>query len=213
MMRGIQLAIKRCFDVFMSGICIIVLLPFWLLIVIAMKITMPGPIFFKQERVGKNFRRFQVLKFRTMKVDKDAEKSFNYEKDLDRITVLGKFLRRTKLDETPQLINILRGDMSIVGPRPTVPQRVEEFYEGQEIRVSMAPGLTGNSQVRGNVLLSWPRRIEYDCQYVKNFSIFLDIKIILKTVMVVIFGEERYISEEDLKNYRNPFYDITHKVK
>lgn len=213
MMRGIQLAIKRCFDVFMSGICIIVLLPFWLLIVIVMKITMPGPIFFKQERVGKNFRRFQVLKFRTMKVDKDAEKSFNYEKDLDRITVLGRFLRRTKLDETPQLINILRGDMSIVGPRPTVPQRVEEFYEGQEIRVSMAPGLTGNSQVRGNVLLSWPRRIEYDCQYVKNFSIFLDIKIILKTMMVVIFGEERYISEEDLKNYRNPFYDITHKVK
>ena len=184
-MRSIQLIIKRCFDILASGVCILILLPFWLLIIILMKITMPGPIFFKQERVGKNFKPFMILKFRTMKVDKEAEKNFSFERDLDRITALGKFLRRSKIDETPQLVNIFKGDMSIVGPRPTV-----EFHEGQEIRLSMSPGLTGVSQVNGNVLLSWPRRIEYDCQYVKEFSLELDIQIILKTVKVVFFGEE-----------------------
>ena len=212
-MKSIQLTIKRCFDILASGVCIFILLPFWLLIMVMMKIMMPGPIFFKQERVGKNFKPFKVLKFRTMKVDQEAEKNFSFEKDLDRITVLGKFLRRSKLDETPQLINIFKGNMSIVGPRPTVPQRVEEFNEGQELRLSISPGLTGLSQVNGNVLLSWPRRIEYDCQYVKEFSLWLDIKIIFKTIKVIVFGEEKYISEEDLKYHRNPFYDITHKVK
>ncbi len=212
-MRSIQLTIKRYLDIFVSGACIFILLPFWFLIIILMKITMPGPIFFKQERVGKNFKPFKVLKFRTMKIDEEAEKNFSFEKDLDRITVLGKFLRRSKLDETPQLVNIFKGDMSIVGPRPIVSQRIEEFNEGQELRLSMSPGLTGISQVNGNVLLSWPRRIEYDCQYVKDFSIWLDIKIILKTVKVILFGEEKYISEEDLKYHRNPFYDITHRVK
>lgn len=211
-MRKLQLFIKRCFDVCVCGICTIIISPFWLIIVILMKLTMPGPILFKQERIGKNFKPFMVLKFRTMKVDKEAEKNFKIEKDLERITTLGKILRRTKLDETPQLINVLRGDMSIVGPRPTVRQRVEEFHEGQEVRLSMTPGLTGISQVSGNVLLSWPRRIEYDCEYVRKFNLFLDLKIIFKTVMVIIYGEEKYISEEDLKNHRNPFYDTTHKT-
>lgn len=212
-MRKIQLVIKRIFDILVSFLCSIIIFPVWVLIIILMKITMPGPIFFRQERIGKNFKPFMVLKFRTMKTDKDAEENFKIEKDIERITVLGKVLRRTKLDETPQLINILKGDMSIVGPRPTVPQRVEEFYEGQEVRLKMSPGLTGISQVRGNVLLSWPRRIEYDCQYVKDFSLWLDIKIIFKTIMVVLFGEERYISDYDLKNNRNPFYEITHTKK
>lgn len=212
-MKSMQLVIKRCFDILASGVCIIILSPIWLVIITLIKTTMPGPILFKQERVGKSFKPFMIFKFRTMKVDKEAEKNFSFEKDLDRITTLGKFLRRSKLDETLQMINIFRGDMSVVGPRPTVPQRVKEFYEGQAIRLSMPPGLTGISQVNGNVLLSWSRRIEYDCQYVKEFSLGLDLKIIFKTVMVILFGEEKYISEEDLKYHRNPFYDITHKVK
>ncbi len=210
-MRKFELFIKRSFDIIVSVLCLFIFLPFWLIIVVLMKITMPGPIFFKQKRIGKRFKPFMILKFRTMKVDKEAERNFKIEKDLERTTVLGKILRRTKLDETPQLINILKGEMSIVGPRPTVPQRIMEFREGQEIRLSMSPGLTGISQVHGNVLLSWPRRIEYDCQYIRNFSLLLDIKIILKTIMVVIFGEEKYVSEQDLNNHRNPFYDTTHK--
>lgn len=210
-MRAFQLKIKRLTDFLISSICIVIALPFWLVIIIVIKVTMPGPVLFKQERIGKNFKPFQVLKFRTMKVDKEAEKNFMIEKDLERITPLGCFLRRSKLDETPQLLNIWKGEMSLVGPRPTVRQRVQEFREGQDVRLSMAPGLTGLSQISGNVLLSWPRRIEYDCQYVQNFSLLLDINIILKTIIVVLFGEEKYISQEDLKDNRNPFYDITHK--
>lgn len=212
-MKKCQLKIKRVADFLISSVCIIVCSPFWLITVLAMKITMPGPVFFKQERIGKEFRPFMVLKFRTMKVDKSAEKNFAIEKDLERITPLGAFLRRSKIDETPQLLNIWKGDMSIVGPRPTVRQRVEEFPDGQEVRLSMSPGLTGLAQVSGNVLLSWPRRIEYDCQYVGEFNLLLDMKIILKTVLVVLFGEEKYISRDDLKNYRNPVYDMTHKSK
>lgn len=162
MIRKIQIFIKRFFDILISGISILIISPLWLLIILLMKLTMPGPIFFKQERVGKNFKIFMIFKFRTMKVDKEAEDNFRIEKDQERLTPLGKLLRRTKIDETPQLINILKGEMSVVGPRPTVPQRVKEFPKGQEIRLAMSPGLTGISQVSGNVLLSWPRRIYYD---------------------------------------------------
>lgn len=212
-MRNVQLFIKRCMDILVSGLCIIVISPVWLVIVLLMKITMPGSVLFKQERIGKNFKSFKILKFRTMRTDEDAEKNFKIEKDIDRITPLGKILRRTKLDETPQLINILIGEMSIVGPRPIVSQRTQAFSAGQDIRLSMPPGLTGISQVSGNVLLSWERRIYYDCKYVKDFSLWLDLKIIVKTIGVVLRGEEKYISEYDLTHYRNPFYDTTHVAK
>lgn len=212
-MKKVQLFIKRCMDILVSSLCIIIISPIWLAIIVAMKITMPGSIFFRQERAGKNFKPFMILKFRTMRSDENAEKNFVIEKDIDRITPLGKILRRTKLDETPQLINILKGEMSIVGPRPIVLQRTKEFSDGQDIRLSMSPGLTGISQVSGNVLLSWERRIYYDCKYVKDFSLWLDLKIVVKTIGVVLRGEERYISEYDLKHYRNPFYDITHVSK
>ena len=212
-MRTLQLFIKRGFDILVSAIAVIILLPFWLIIVIIMKITMPGPVFFRQERIGRNFVAFDVLKFRSMTVDTNAEKNFDVKKDVQRTTSFGKLLRRSKLDETPQMLNILKGDMSIVGPRPTVRKIIEQYPERQEIRLSMRPGLTGISQVSGNVLLSWPRRIEYDCMYVKEFSIWKDIVIIFKTVLVVLIGEEKFISEADLKNHRNPNYDLSHKKK
>lgn len=211
MLRKINLLIKRIFDIVTSLIGIAVCCPFWIVIVILMKITMPGPILFKQERVGKQFKPFMVLKFRTMKVDMEAEKNFAVEKDKERITTLGKILRRTKLDETPQLINVLKGDMSLIGPRPNVKKRIEECPDNQEKRLSMRPGMTGLSQVRGNILLSWPRRIEYDCEYVDQFSVLLDIKIIFATIRVVLFGEEKYISASDLKYYKNPDYDRIRK--
>ena len=172
---------------------------------------MPGPVFFKQDRVGKKFKVFSVLKFRTMRVDQDAEKNFKIEKDKERITFLGNILRRTKLDETPQLINVLKGDMSLVGPRPTVQQRVDEYPEYQRKRLSMRPGMTGLAQTRGNVLLSWPRRIQYDCEYVERFTVFLDLQILINTVGVILLGEEKYISEKDLSSYKNPVYDNVRK--
>lgn len=209
-MRTIQLILKRTFDIVASGTALLLLCPLWAIVVLLMKCAMPGPVFFGQERIGRNFVPFRILKFRTMKVDCDAERNFRIEKDAERVTPLGRFLRRVKLDETPQLLNVLKGDMSVVGPRPTVRQRVEEYRDGQDIRLSMRPGLTGISQVSGNVLLSWPRRIEYDCRYVRGFSLWLDAKIILKTLAVILLGEERFISPEDLKLHKNPVYDVTH---
>jgi lipopolysaccharide/colanic/teichoic acid biosynthesis glycosyltransferase len=209
-MKGFQLIFKRVFDVASSGLAILLLCPFWAIVVLLMKCTMPGPVFFKQERIGRHFVPFRVLKFRTMKVDRDAERNFRIEKDAERVTPLGRFLRRVKLDETPQLLNVLKGDMSVVGPRPTVRQRVEEYPDGQDVRLSMRPGLTGMSQVSGNVLLSWPRRIEYDCRYVRGFSLWLDAKIILKTLAVIILGEDRFISREDWEHYQNPIYAAKH---
>lgn len=211
MMRKLNLLIKRFFDIIVSSIGIIICALFWLVIVILIKLLMPGPVFFKQDRVGKNFKIFSVLKFRTMKVDQDAETNFKIEKDKERITFLGNILRRTKLDETPQLINVLKGDMSLVGPRPTVQQRVDEYPEYQRKRLSMRPGMTGLAQIRGNVLLSWPRRIQYDCEYVERFTVFLDLQILINTVGVILWGEEKYISENDLSSYKNPVYDNVRK--
>ena len=211
MMRKLNLLIKRFFDIIVSSIGIIICALFWLVIVILIKILMPGPVFFKQDRVGKKFKVFSVLKFRTMRVDQDAEKNSKIEKDKERITFLGNILRRTKLDETPQLINVLKGDMSLVGPRPTVQQRVDEYPEYQRKRLSMRPGMTGLAQTRGNVLLSWPRRIQYDCEYVERFTVFLDLQILINTVGVILLGEEKYISEKDLSSYKNPVYDNVRK--
>ncbi len=213
MLRKANLAVKRLFDILISMVGIIVCFPFWVIIIFVMKITMPGPVFFKQERVGKGFEIFSVIKFRSMKVDKESEKNFKIQNDKNRITWFGNILRRTKLDESPQLINVLLGDMSLVGPRPTVKQRVDEYPDGQELRLSMKPGMTGISQISGNVLLSWPRRIEYDCRYVQEFNVLLDLKILLATVKVVLCGEEKFISNEDAEYHKNPIYDEIKGVK
>ena len=114
MLRKANLAVKRLFDILISMVGIIVCFPFWVIIIFVMKITMPGPVFFKQERVGKGFEIFSVIKFRSMKVDKESEKNFKIQNDKNRITWFGNILRRTKLDESPQLINVLLGDMSLV---------------------------------------------------------------------------------------------------
>lgn len=207
--------IKRLLDIICSLLFIIVFCWLYAIIAVVVRIKMGSPIIFKQPRPGiiKHGKEtiFDMYKFRSMTDAKDE--NGNFLPDDQRLPKFGAFLRSTSLDELPEVFCILRGDMSIVGPRPTVRQRVEEFPDGQEVRLSMSPGLTGLAQVSGNVLLSWPRRIEYDCQYVGEFNLLLDMKIILKTVLVVLFGEEKYISRDDLKNYRNPVYDMTHKSK
>lgn len=192
MLRNINLFIKRIIDLLGSGIGILILYPVLCLVIVLIKIFMPGPIFFKQERVGKQGRLFQILKFRTMKVDNEAEKNHDFSKDKERLTVLGKILRRMKVDELPQLINVFLGDMSLVGPRPTVMEQVEKYTARQRRRLEMRPGMTGLAQVNGNIALEWEERIEYDLEYVEKFSLILDIKILLKTILIVIFGEEKF---------------------
>lgn len=191
-LQNMSLGIKRGADVIGSGLGLIVLSPLLVLIALMIKIFMPGPIFFKQERVGKSEKIFFILKFRSMKVDKVAEESHDFTKDESRMTSLGKLLRRTKIDEIPQLINVVKGDMSLVGPRPTVKEQVDQYTDYQRHRLDMRPGMTGLAQVNGNVALSWEERIEYDLKYVNNFSLLLDLRILIKTVLVVIFGEQRF---------------------
>lgn len=184
-MKKCQLKIKRVADFLISSVCIIVCSPFWLITVLAMKITMPGPVFFKQERIGKEFRPFMVLKFRTMKVDKSAEKNFAIEKDLERITPLGAFLRRSKIDETPQLLNIWKGTMSVIGPRPQLVRDVVFMSDEQRMRHTAKPGLTGLAQVMGRNAITWEEKLRWDLKYIENVSFIGDVKILLQTVAAV----------------------------
>ena len=191
-MRQVDLAIKRAVDFLGSGIGLIVVSPIFLITVILMELFMPGPVFFKQQRVGKNGTLFNILKFRSMKVDKEAEKSHDFTKDAERMTPFGNLIRRLKSDELPQLINVFKGDMSLVGPRPTIKEQTDLYNDYQRQRLKMRPGMTGLAQVNGNISLSWDGRIKYDVEYVTNFSVLLDLKILFKTVGVVVFGEAKY---------------------
>lgn len=194
-MKGANLVIKRVCDVLGSGLCILIFSPIFVIAAILIKATMPGPVFFMQTRVGKGNQPFKVYKFRTMRVDQIAEATHDFSKDEARITPLGRILRRTKIDELPQLLNVLNGDMSLVGPRPTVGEQVEGYTARQRQRLSVRPGMTGLAQVNGNTSLSWEQRIEYDLEYVQNFTVLLDLKILLRTISVVILGEQRFRRE------------------
>lgn len=191
-MRRFNLALKRLLDLFGSGIGLIIISPILLITVILLELFMPGPVFFRQQRVGKNGKTFDILKFRSMKVDKEAEESHDFTKDEERKIPFGNLIRRLKIDELPQLINVFRGDMSLVGPRPTVKEQTDLYNEYQRQRLNMRPGMTGLAQVNGNISLTWDERIDYDIDYVKSFTFFLDIKILLKTVAVVILGEDKF---------------------
>lgn len=180
------LILKRLLDFTVSLAGLICLLPLFILVVVAIKLDDRGPVFFRQERVGLEGRPFLIFKFRTMIVN--AEKvgaGVFVEKNDARITRVGKFLRHTSLDELPQLINIFRGDMSLVGPRPTLSYQVDKYDDRQRRRLEAKPGVTGWAQVNGRSALTWPERIELDLWYIDNWSLYLDLKILVKTFRVV----------------------------
>lgn len=201
-MKKLNFLLKRLIDFFGSVLGLILISPLLIISAILIKLTMPGPLFFKQERVGKNGIKFSILKFRTMKVDTEAEQNLDFSKDKDRITPVGKLLRRTKIDELPQLINVFKGDMSLVGPRPTIQQQVDNYTKFQLQRLDMKPGMTGLAQVNGNITLPWEQRIEYDVQYIHNFNIMLDFKILIKTIAIVVLGEGKFKKEKSIGNKR-----------
>ena len=188
-----QYFIKRSVDVIISLFILAVLFPINILIALSIKLDDPGPVFFRQERVGQNKRIFKIFKFRTMisGAEKKGAGVFVEEND-SRITRVGKFLRQTSLDELPQLLNIIKGEMSLVGPRPTLPYQVENYNQEQLRRLLMKPGITGWAQVNGRSSLTWPERIELDLWYIDNWSLWLDLKILVKTVLVVFKRNNLY---------------------
>jgi len=187
----VQLILKRFFDVFISFINLVILSPFFLIIAFLIKIDSKGCVFFKQERIGKNGKPFYPFKFRTM-VEGAVDKGLRYTvaKDDDRITKIGKFLRKWGIDEFPQLINVLRGEMSLVGPRPTLRYQVEKYNDFEKRRLLVKPGLAGWALIHGRNSLTWEERIKYDVWYVDNWSLWLDIKIIFQTFYLIFIKQE-----------------------
>lgn len=189
--------IKRILDFTLSLIALIVLSPVFVIIAIAIKIDSKGPIFFLQERLGKNGKVFKIIKFRTMIVN--AERigdglKVKSEND-NRITKIGRILRKTSLDELPQLINVVKGDMSLVGPRPPVtyhPYKYEDYSEEQKRRFTVRPGITGLAQVKVRNSVTWDERIIIDVEYAKKVTFIQDFKIIIKTVVKVFEKENIY---------------------
>ena len=174
---------KRLIDFTLSFIALIVLLPILLVLVVVTAIAMKGNPFFTQQRPGKNEKIFKLIKFRTMTNAKD--KDGNLLPDEVRLNKFGKILRSTSLDELPELINILKGDMSIVGPRPLLVKYLPRYNDEQRRRHEVRPGLTGNAQANGRNALSWEEKFKLDIEYVDNISFSFDIKIIFDTVKAV----------------------------
>lgn len=175
-----------------------------IIIILLIKSTSEGPVFFKQDRLGKNGKVFKIIKFRTMidNAEQIGTGVITFEND-PRITKVGSFLRKTSLDELPQLINVLKGDMSIVGPRPPVPyhpKKYEEYSEYEKKRFNVKPGITGYAQVNGRNNLTWEQRINMDVYYVDNRSFLLDLKIIFLTMLKVLKREDIH-SKDIIKRY------------
>lgn len=175
---------KRVLDFTLSLMALIVLSPVLLVLTVLGAIKMKGNPFFTQQRPGKNERVFKLIKFRTMTCETDEKGELL--PDAQRLTKYGKFLRSTSLDELPELINILKGDMSIVGPRPLLVRYLQRYNDFQRRRHEVRPGLTGYAQVRGRNAISWDEKFRYDVEYVDNITFLGDVKILLDTVMAVL---------------------------
>jgi exopolysaccharide biosynthesis polyprenyl glycosylphosphotransferase len=194
----LQLLVKRLIDASLSMLVLILLFPVLVLVAILIKLTSPGPVLFVQERVGMNQRKFKLYKFRSMVADAEQRKSgllhlnerdgpaFKIDND-PRITPLGRFLRKTSIDELPQLFNVLSGEMSLVGPRPPLPDEVKKYEWMFRRRLSVKPGITCIWQISGRNHVSFEKWMRMDHEYIENWSIWLDLKILLKTIPAVLF--------------------------
>jgi lipopolysaccharide/colanic/teichoic acid biosynthesis glycosyltransferase len=195
------LKLKRLSDILISIIILLLLFPILLVVSIWIKVDSSGPIFYKQERIGYNQKIFIILKFRTMTIGADKHTVKYKEVMLDdiRITSSGKLLRRLKLDEIVQLWNVIKGDMSLVGPRPMISDIMDDLEQWELIRFCAKPGLTGLAQINGNIYLNRLEKSYYDVEYVNKIDLFMDVKIMLKTVLVVLFGEIKFLHKPDIE--------------
>ena len=186
-----RIFVKRVIDVIISFWALLGLLPVFVIASLLIRLTSEGPIFFKQSRLGRYGRVFVVYKFRTM-ASGPRSMQVQVTADNPEITSVGHFLRRFKIDELPQLFNVFNGEMSLIGPRPCLPETEKIFNDDGRSRLVVRPGLTGLAQVNGNIKLSWEERWAWDHFYVENLSLTLDATILLKTFLVIIFGEEYF---------------------
>lgn len=183
---------NRLADVTIAGVSLVLTSPLLALAALAAKVEDRGPVLYRQTRVGKDGEDFELLKLRTMVVGAERMgKGFAVDQGDERITRVGRFLRRTSMDELPQLLNVLRGDMSIIGPRPTLRYQVEQYNDHQRRRLEVRPGLTGWAQVNGRAALPWSERIELDVWYVDHRSPRLDLEILLRTPLALFRGTYR----------------------
>ncbi len=198
---------KRVFDLLVGSAALIVALPLMILIAIAIKLDSKGPVIFGHTRIGKDGKSFKCLKFRTMVMNsqeildnlllenpqlrEEWEKNFKLKND-PRITKVGHFLRKTSLDELPQLVNVMKGEMSLVGPRPIINKEVQKYGNYYEIYKAVLPGITGLWQVSGRNDIDYEERVQLDVRYVRNWSLWMDIKILIRTIGVVLARKGSY---------------------
>ncbi len=196
-----KIFIKRVIDFYISLILLLFISPLFLFLIVFLAITNNGKPFFIQKRPGKKERIFSILKFKTMNDKKDSEG--NLLPDKDRMTRVGTFVRKTSLDEIPQLINVIKGEMSLIGPRPLIIEYLPIYNETQKKRHDVKPGITGWAQVNGRNSITWKKKFEYDVWYVENMSFLLDVKIIGLTFKKVIQKKDVNLSEEQTSEYFN----------
>ncbi|NLH50347.1 MAG: glycosyltransferase [Myxococcales bacterium] len=200
--------LKRATDLLLAGAATVVLSPFLLAVAVAIKWDSPGPVFFRQDRIGRDGRRFRLWKFRTMVEDAASlGDGLNVGAHDSRITRVGRFLREWSLDELPQLFNMIRGDMAIVGPRPALAEHVAQYDETQRERLRVRPGLTGLAQINGRNALTWAEKLAFDVRYARAWSYLGDWRIILKTIPVVLRREGLYETDAGKQDRFNRFDD------
>lgn len=184
--------LKRVLDLFIGILVSLIISPILLIAALLIPLESPGPVFFRQVRVGKNLRRIEMLKFRTMTNEYHPVAKKPMIGKVAGVTHVGYWLRRFKIDEFPQMINVLKGDLSLVGPRPSVPEHLEKMTEEEKRRYTVKPGLTGLAQVSGNIHISWKERYKKDLIYIENISFLNDFKILLRTALLIVKGEGHF---------------------
>jgi lipopolysaccharide/colanic/teichoic acid biosynthesis glycosyltransferase len=195
--------VRRAFDIVVAGAALLFFSPVLLLAMLAIRLESPGSPIYRQRRVGLDGEEFDVLKLRTMVTGAEhIGAGMAIDEGDTRITRVGEFLRRTSLDEIPNLINILRGDMAVIGPRPTIPIQVAQYTDRQRGRLAVKPGLTGWAQVNGRAALPWPDRIELDLWYIEHRSWRLDFQILMRTARMVLSGHGLY--KGDTGGWKDP---------
>jgi len=182
---------KRFADVLFASVAVVALAPLVVLAILLIRLASPGPPFFSQVRTGRHGRPFRPLKLRTMTAHRHPDPDEIITPDHPDVTLIARVIRALRIDELPQLLNVLRGEMSLVGPRPTLPQQTDVYDAFQRQRLLVRPGITGLAQVNGSTLISWPERIKYDVYYVRRHGLLMDVGILLRTGLIILLGSGR----------------------